>query len=374
MTAVKVVLFVVFLILALVFAYYNMQEVRISLPRYSLHIPLFLVVMVSFSLGFVIAYLLSEIRYFPLKRYRGKTEKALRLLWTGHLRKAEGLLKSLARREELVPLYLKARREQGKAPDLDPSGYGEGIAETSLAEGLLREDPKRARELLEKALGKNWENLRARRILRSLYFIEGEHQKAEDLQRAIIKDTDPALREEERRVLASMISETRKEKALEEVEKLPETLSSMALLISASDEDKGARVFRRAVDRGEGTELLALLWERRSLSPRILEIAKEREDSFDPDLLALLYADMGMVERVEALKDRVSPPIKLLTERDREVCREVLRITDLWVCGVCGMGYRSYTPVCVGCLQWNRLKIKGGRRYARRLLKGDGEI
>ncbi|GEM_PF-2491425 len=371
MTVLKVVVFVGLLLIALVFAYYNMQEVRLTFLNYSLSVPLFLTVIAGFSAGFLVAYLVSEIRRIPLKRFRDKSTKGLTLLWTGHLKKAEGILRSLSRNEEMVPLYVLSRREQGKEPDTNPERYGAGIAEVSLAEHLLRSDPKRARDLLERALGKNWGNLRARRILRTLYFIEGDSSKAVDLQRSLVRDSDQPLKQEEEKILASMLSEAFGEKALEEIDRLPKTLSSMALMISKTDEEKVAKVFERAVQEGMGTDLLALLWERKTLSPAILDVTVEREEAFDPDLLALLYADLGLTDRLEGLKEKVSTPIRFLTQRDREVCREVLKILDLWVCEVCGMGYRSYTPVCVGCFSWNRLKIKGGRDHVNRLLKRD---
>ncbi len=372
MTVLKVFLFVALLVVALVFAYYNMEEVRVSFLWYSVSMPLFLTVIVSFCVGFVLAYLGSELRYFSLKRYRDKVRKALTYLWMGYPKRAEGLLKGLMSSEDMVPLYILSRREQGKDPGLDPTKFKEGVAETYMAEELFRKDFGEAKELLEKALGKNWNNLRARRMLRSIYFIEGDHQKAVDLQREIVKETEPPMRGEEEKVLASMLAEAFGEKALEEVERLPKTLSSLALTISVSEEEKGAKVFQKALDQGIGSELLALLWEKKSLSPRILDTVKERTDSFDPDLLALIYADMGMVERLEGLKDKVSTPIKFFT--DRESCREIRGFIKLWACEACGMEYVAYTPVCVWCLSWNRLKIKGGRSYAHRLLQRDSEV
>ena len=374
MTVIKVFLFVVALMITLVFAYYNMEDVKLKFLNYSLEMPLFLALLVSLSVGFLLAYLVSEIRIFSLRRYRDRVRKALRNLWTGYPRKAENALKGLASSEEMVPLYLMSLKDQNKHPEINTENYRTGIAETFLAETFLRQDLKRAKDLLEKALGKNWDNLRAKRLLRSIYFLEGEHQKAVDLQRSLISAVESGLREEEEKVLASMISESLGEKALDEVERLPKTLSSLALIISRSEEDKGAKIFQKALDQGMGSDLLAVLWERRSLTPRILEITWERREDFDPDLLVLLYADMGMVERLEGLKERISPPIRFFTERDWEVCKELLKVVDIWACGECGMEYRSYTPVCVGCLAWNRLKIKGGRSYDHRLLQGDSEV
>ncbi|MDQ7039290.1 MAG: hypothetical protein Q9N26_08895, partial [Aquificota bacterium] len=200
------------------------------------------------------------------------------------------------------------------------------------------------------------------------------YMKAVDLQRSLVKDSEQPMKQEEEKVLASMLSEALGEKALDEIDRLPRTLSSTALMISTAEEDKRAKVFEKALKEGMGSDLLALLWERRVLSPAILDLTVERKDTFDPDLLALLYTDLGMDDRLEELKEKVSPPIRFLTQKGRDTCKEVLKVLDLWVCGVCGMGYRSYTPVCVGCFSWNRLKIKGGRSYAHRLLKRDSQV
>ncbi len=363
MTALKVVLFVALLVVALVFAYYNMEPVKIKLLGRAVETPLFLVILVSLFGGFLTTYIFSELRVLYLRRRKGKTEKALRDLWTGYPEKAEKGLKSLIGDEEFVPLYLESLKEQGKVLEVKMERYKLGIAEVFLAEKVLREDPKRAKELLEKALGKNWGNLRAKRLLRSLYFIEGEHKKAVDLQRSLVEQVKGKQKEEELKVLSSMLSWSLKEEALEEIEKLPKTVSSLALIVSSSDEDKGAKVFQSAVEKGMGNELLALLWERKALTPKILEVTWSKKEKFDPLLLATLCKEMGMREKLEELKDLLSEPID-----EEQGCK------DLWVCGECGMRYGSYTPVCEVCLSWNRLKIKGGRGNVNRLIEGSGSV
>jgi len=357
MIVLKVALFIFVLILALVFAYYNLEPAKLTFFRYSIELPVFLIVLISFVTGFVISYILSEIRAIGWRRYGEKLRSGLYKLWTGHPSSAERELSKLVGREEVVPLYIESLKEQFKTPSLYLQRYERGIVETALAESLYKEDRERAIDLLEKAAGKNPENLRAKRLLRSLYYLKGEREKALDLQKDILERCERALREEERRVLGAMLADMGK---MEEAEKLPLSLSN--LFISASHEEgkKRRKGIQRAFEIGLQNELVLLMVERNAVNQDLMEFVEERREELDPLVLALLYLNLGMIERLEELKDRLSAPIRNFIEREelRECYKEITETLKLWECSACGKEYGRYTPLCGNCLNWNRLKVK----------------
>ncbi len=364
MIVLKVVVFVALLIIALVFAYYNLESVRLNFPNYSVEIPLFLIVFASFVFGFLIAFILAEVKGFGWRRYAERVRRGMVNLWKGYPSRAETELSRLLNGEEVVPLFLRAMKEQGKLPSLNLRKYSEGIAETTLAELLVREDREKAKDLLEKALGKRWENLRARRLLRGLFFLEGEGSKALDLQRSLVSDCERSLRDEERRVLASILAEVNGDSSLSELEKLPPTPSSLALLSSVGDQKKRRKSFSRSFSEGIQNEVLLILVERSALTPEVVELAEENRERFHPSVLALLYMNVGMYGKLEGLKGDLPEPIKLVaglgTEESQECRKGLASLLRVWECSHCGKEHATYSPVCSGCLEWNRLRVKGG--------------
>ena len=356
MIVLKTAIFIVLLLLAIIFAYYNLQEVEIKFFTYSLKLPLFLSILVSFISGFLIAYLSSEIRYAGVRRFGDRLKKALRKFWTGKYAGAESDLSKLLDDEEVIPLYVEVLEQLGKNPSLYLQKYSLGIVETSLAMKVFRKDRNRAKNLLEKALGKNWENLEARRALRSIYFLDGEFDKAIDLQRSLVEDSDKQVRDIERSILASMLAEARGDKALHEIEKLPLTPFSLAVLVMSKSPKDRRKYISKVFDLGIQNEVILILTDRNGLFPELVEIVENRRSDMSGIVLAFLYSSLGMHEKVEELKGNLPQQLRSLIAKGEEN-RECLH---LWECSVCGKEYSTYTCVCENCLSWNKLRTKGG--------------
>ncbi|EDP75912.1 lipopolysaccharide assembly protein LapA domain-containing protein [Hydrogenivirga sp. 128-5-R1-1] len=360
----KVVVFVFILIFALVFAYFNLQSVKISFFNFSYELPLFLTIFASFVLGFLIAYITTGIKSLEWRRYSERIKRALESLWTGYPDRARGEFSKLLDNEETVPLYTRSMEELGREASLYLQKYSRGIVETLIAESLFKEEKERAQDLLEKALGKNWKNLRARRLLRSIYFLRGEGEKAIDLQRKVLQDSEKALKTEEKRVLASLLAEVRGAEALDELENLPYTPASLSVLCSHAEGKDRRKFAAKMFAEGVQNETLLAVVEKNSLTPEIMEEVEEHTEEVHPVVLALLYLSVGMYEKLESLKDSLPAPIRTLIDRgyleDRECYRDMFSLIRLLECGKCGKEYARYTPVCVNCLSWNRLKIIGG--------------
>ena len=355
----KMLFFFTLLALTLLFAYQNIDSVSVSFLKYRVEIPLFLALLVSFVLGFVLSYVAVGFTTMGAKNYARRMKRALLSLWLGQNSDAEKEFSKLLNYEETVPLFGEALRALGKSPQVYLQKYGLGIAETYMAGEILKKDRRRAKDLLEKALGKNWDNLSARRMLRSVYFLEGEFEKAIDLQRNILKDTDKKLREVEKRILASILARGKGDEALGELEKLPPTPASLSLL-SVSGEPKGRKKYiLRAFEEGLQNEVVLILTEENRVVPELVEVVEEKSSHLSPTVLALLYGSVGMHTKLEKLTPSLPPEVRAVYEK-KDLCKELVSLLKLWECGVCGKEYSSYSPLCENCLSWDKLRVKGG--------------
>ena len=361
MIVARIVIFVILLILILIFAYSNLSSVDVNLFGFKFRAPLFLILLVTIGLGFALAYGYTELKGAGLARYSKRLRNALINMATGKFSRAEDDLKRLTSREEILPLYSEVLREQGKSITLYYDKYSLGIAETVVAESIYREEVDRAVDLLERAVGKNPENLRAKRMLRSLYFIRGDIDKAIDLQRSIIKESEKEDRKGEERILTEMVACSGNGK---ESESKRGWLCYYLSQISNNNGKRAKKVFSRALSEGLGNEVLRLAQERGVLSPDILTFVTENEDRFYPSILGLLYLQVGRADRLEDLKENLPEPIKLLIEEGEQIrgeCfKELLGMIRVWKCQNCGAELSKYSPVCENCLHWNTLRVKGG--------------
>ncbi len=346
MILIKVFLFVAFLVLALLFAYYNLQEVQITLFNYSFKAPLFAVVLGSLGLGLVISQLFNELRILRLKRYAGALKEGLYHLWTGFPSKARKDLGKISKNEEVLPLYLSAYREEGKKPSLYFQEFSEGIAETEVALEIFREDTERAKDLLEKAVGKNPKNLRAKRALVALYFLSGELEKAKKLQEEVISESEKPLKDKEKEIYGSILAH---EERGEDIDRYPPSAFTLAFLAFREGNKKGIRYLEIAMERDLHNEVLMVSLEKGWVSQVLMEFLEEKKDSFDPSVLTVFYHGLGMTDKAETLMDKV--PEELL-KMLKAGC-----IPNLWVCGYCGKEFSSFRVLCENCLSWNKLRI-----------------
>ena len=367
MSPFKVLAFLILVILAILFSYYNLDPIEIRFFTYSVQIKAFLVILGSFVTGFTIAFILAGVKNIGNRKVGSALKRALRHLWTGHDGKAERSLRKMLTHEEIVPLYLKIAKDDDARAQIYLQRYSLGIVETELAKEVFKKDTKRAIDLLEKALGKNWDNLRARRLLRSLYFISGEREKALDLQRRVIEDTEKEKRDQERKVLSSMLAEGGR--SAEEIEKEALTPLSCAVLAASEDPKLQSKFSRKIFDLGFEDVALPIMAERNLLNPAVLSEMESNEDRVSPLVRFLVYSSVGRMDKVEELGEDLPTPYRDITGADLEqdCVRRLMEAIPKWECSECGKEFNKYTPVCVNCLSWNNLKIIGGSRDADRL-------
>jgi uncharacterized integral membrane protein len=368
MVLLKILLAVVVLILAVTFSYFNTQEVDITLMDYSLRLPLFSVVIGSFILGGIVPTLVYTLRNAYLRRRISRMEEALRNLWLGFNLKASSMLRKLASGNEIFfPLFLISLPE---VPDrYRDKSYTLGIAETYMAERLIRKDRVRATELLEQALGKNWENLRAKGRLRDLYTLFGELEKALDLQREILKEADKREKKFNERIMSAL--ESVYLLGVEEYDKTPKLklsaeffFFSIISAIESGDRNRASRLFEEAVSKGYGNEVVDMLMNAKRLEPSFVEFIDREQDRISQELLCRLYIKLGMFEKAQDLKPKVSKLLSLMVDlasshrsEDRNIFNLIKGMYTPWECISCGKRHHAYRFICDNCLEWFNIKL-----------------
>ncbi|AAC07471.1 tetratricopeptide repeat protein [Aquifex aeolicus] len=365
MGIIKLLFGFLFLIFAVAFTYYNLHMTEVKFYNFSLKLPMFIFFFLSVGIGFSIPTAYFLLREKALKKREEKILQLLNFFWRDYLGKAFDLLRKFLLIEEFMPFYIRTKKEFGESLDVQLDLYNKGIAETALAELTFRKDLDEARILLENALGKNQKNQRARKMLRSIYMVLEDYDKAEELQRQILKEIEKERKVEEQRVLASILAEKysreNEEVILKELWSLPVSKTSGALLSSMVN---GGEVFEAAFNLGILPEVIKIMEERNLLQPELLNLIENNYRSAVPDyVLYYVYLKLNMKEKLKELNVTL-PELKLVKDKSPEL----LELVDIWECEECGKEYNKYTSVCRNCLGVNTLKIKRVEEYDNRPL------
>ncbi len=362
----KLLLFVLVLALLIAFSYFNTETVNVKFLDYSLSLPLFSVILGSVILGGVVPTLVYTLKNAYLGNRIYKIEEALKALWTGFNLKAVSAFRKLSAKDEVYyPLLLMAKGEEQK---LQNRSYTLGIAETFTAEGLLRKDIKKATELLEQALGKNWNNLRAKKRLRDLYALQGEIEKALSLQREVIKEVEKAFRKEEERVLSALESyHLLRSETFDREPKYKDSAEyycfRVVSLLSEGEGRKTKKVIKEAVEKGFGNQVFDMLMQAKRLEPEVVEALEESKELISKELLCRLYIRLGMFDRAQELKPHVSKTLSFMVElasshTSKELFEHLKELYRPWRCSSCGKEHGRYKFICDNCAEWFNIYIE----------------
>lgn len=350
----KVLVGLLILVFAVAFTYYNLQPGEVKFYDYSVKLPMFLLVFISVGLGFSAPVIYYQLREKALKRREEKVYQLLNLFWRDYLGKAFNLLRKFLIIEEFLPFYIRTKKEFSESLDVQLDLYNKGIAETALAELTFRKDLEEAMILLENALGKNHKNQRARKLLRSIYMVYGDYEKAENLQREVLKEIEKERKVKEERVLASILAEkymvTKDELILKELWNLPISKTSAALLSSMVG---GGEVFEAAYNLGILPEVIKIMEERNLLTPELLNLIENYKHTIPDDVLYYVYLKLNMNEKLKDINPSLGE-LKVVKDNDSKL----LELVRIWECDECGKEYVRYNSVCRNCLGVNTLKIK----------------
>ena len=353
MGIIKTLIFLAFLIFAIAFTYYNLQTAEVKFYNYSFQVPVFILVFASFGLGLFFPVLYYTLRENALRKREEQIYSFLSLFWRGYLGRALSIFRRYLSREEFIPFYVRIKKEFKEPIDIQLDLYRKGIVETALAENKIPKDLDGARILLENALGKNYRNLKAKRLLRSLYLLKKNLDKAEELQREILTEIEEERRAYEQRALSTILAEKYlKEKDsvyLKELWQLPISKLSGAVLASVEGAES---IFEAASNLGILNEVIKIMEEKNLLDPNLLSLIQGYKNHIHDDILYYVYQRLNMQEQANNLNIK-NPDLKLVKGKGRKL----LSLVRIWRCEECGKEFKNFNSVCSNCLAVNSFKI-----------------
>ncbi|MDW8433829.1 MAG: hypothetical protein RMK35_03385 [Aquificaceae bacterium] len=364
MNLVKFLLILSLLMLFLLFIAQNAGYVDVSFFYVTYRIPLFALLLLVFTLGFLVPSSYFLLKEAILKKRVRLLEGGLKEWARGYLGKAEKLLSSFGRSEGVSFLLDKVLEERGKLEGAS------SVDETSLKEGRGEVEEK-----LKEAEGKDPENLRVLKSLRDFYALKGEWEKALEYQEKVLNLCEKWDKEHQKRIKAEVMAElyrkTGEDKYIESSVNLYTTPFVHAMYLKhllSQDKEKDARKqWERVISSGYQEQVLWHLMEDQETLTKLLGFVEARAELLSPETLAMLYIKLNLLTKAKALEDRLSIVTKAFLystlshrEQDRLYLNALKELFHPFAC-VCGKTYIEYTPVCGGCLRWGEVKHVGNQ-------------
>lgn len=376
MNIIKILIAIAILVLFLLFIAQNSGYVEVSLFYTAYKVPLFVLLLFSFALGFLIPSFYFIFKEALLKRRLYGIEHALEELSRGYINKAERLLSGPARslrgvNSVLASLLLKQGKvEEAKA--LDPGLVGEAL----LREGKAQE----AEEEFKKALSQDAENLRALKGLRDVYALQDGWQKAFEYQEKVFDLCERWEKEHQKKIKAEILAEVYlregEEKFIEKAVDLYATPFVYAVYIKhllSRDKVKDAKKYwEKVLSSNYQEEVLWNLMEDQAILTKLLDLIEAKVDIISPDTLAMVYIRLNLLSKAGELEESLSDAFKALLysalshkDQDKYCLSSIKDLLKPFVCS-CGKAYNIYHPLCSGCFTWGEIRMRrafhaGGR-------------
>ncbi len=379
MNFIKILLIVALTIAFLIFVAQHAYYVNLNFFGSTYSVPLFVIILFSLALGFLLPTLYFLVREVRLKGFIKDVGSGVLNLFNGYPSKAERDLSGPSKKEEWVSLFLAQALLQkdgmGKLEELRVMSVG-GSLDALLGSMLLKErEYQKAKDLFLSSISKNPANLRALRGLRDLSFLEEDLQSCIEYQQRVIKNCEKWEKEEEKRIMAEVLSHaseklTNRRKEL--LEKAMDTKRSFYVLarwiqylLEEEDTKEAKRQIERVFDANLQNQVFMVLSRKEEHLAKLIDVLRERGNHLQPDVLARLYMRLNLLTQLKDMLDKLPEPLKLMaltmeSHRDTDrLCNEV--VSDLykpWVC-TCGEYYNYYVPFCERCFSWGNIKLRG---------------
>lgn len=374
MNAIKFLLIALLLTLFLLFIAQNAGyvEVRFLYSVYS--VPLFVLLLFSFALGFLLPSVYYLFRDVFLRKKLATLEEAFRELSRGYLNRGEKLLSSASRSMPALKwLIAELLHRQGRTEEL--SNLDDHASATAgyilLKEGRLDE----ARQRFLRALSLDAENLKALKGLRDLSALEENWELALEYQEKVLQLCERWEKEKQKAIKAEILSKVylqRGEAKLVEkafdLAPTPFVYSTYLIHLLSQEKIKEAnKLLERVFSAGYQREVLWNLLEREEVLAKLLPAIDARSKDIDPDLLAMVYIRLNLFSKAKELEESLSTPLKALLyssqshrEMDRYCTQSIKELFRPFAC-ICGSLYDVYRPLCSNCLQWGEIKLRRDR-------------
>ncbi|WP_333784017.1 lipopolysaccharide assembly protein LapA domain-containing protein [Thermocrinis sp.] len=348
----------------LVFVAQNSILVEVSFFNYRGYTPVFVLVLISALIGFLIAFLYFFPREIKLRGTVDNLREGAKSLNRGFLLKAEHHFQKNSLLEPLLCLSLYEREETSKMLSLKSPLSAYMLLKLHLLE--------QAEEKFKRTLETDQENLLALKGLRDISFLKGETDRSVEYQERVLKLCEKWDKENQKRVLAELLAFLwRTNKEVETAEKAFDLyrtpLTYSVCIISLFDQEKkkdATKLFEKSFEDNLQNEVLTLLLAEEPTLTKLMDVIQKREQQISKVVLLMIYLRLGLFSKVKSLIDDVPDYYRCLamlfmSHRDEErTCAKAFNdLLYLWEC-TCGVRYKEYTPLCPNCLKWNKLELK----------------
>ncbi len=368
---IRMLLALIAIVLFLVFIAQNASYVDVNF-FYTWKVPLFVLLLLSFGLGFVVPYLYFLAKEIPLKNRLSKLENALRELGRGYLGRSERLLSTLANSfKEVGVVYafvldLLGRHEELKRLEGPACAFA---GQMLLKRGFVQE----AREKFQEALKEDKNNLTALKGLRDISFLEGRIEEALELQEKVLelvekgeKDAQKAIKAE---LLAYLYLTKGEDKLAQEAYDsylTPYVLYAYIVSLLRSGKTKEAKKqLEKAFSLGFQEDIFWYMLEDQKSLAELYDYIEGKRNLISPDTLAMIYLKLNLLKRIEDIKEEISPAVKAIVhsatshkEEDRLFGKVVEDLICPFACS-CGKPYKNYKLLCDNCYTWTNVKRRG---------------
>jgi len=378
MNFIKVIVAIALIVLFLVFVAQHAYYVQLNLFGMTYQVPLFVIILISFAVGFILPALYFLVKDVKHSSFRKSLMKGISHLARGYFQKAEGELLSASKKiEEVALITIKAIAERGEIHRVQELSLSreKGLVDAILGYYLLKsKDYQKAKESFTSSLSKDPYNLTALKGLRDISFLEKDMLTCISYQEKVLKLCEKWEKDLQKRVFAEMLayaSEILPEKREEFLKKALDTYKTfytqaiwIKYMLEKGDSKEAKKQLDKAFSEGTQNEVLAILYQDEEKLTKIMDFIRERQESINPEVLVRIYIKLSLFTQIKPLLDKVSQPLKLIalsSESHRDIdktCGDVLqKLYRPWVCS-CGEVYNSYVPLCERCLTWGNIILR----------------
>ncbi len=371
MSVIKLIVLIVLLTVFLLFIAQNSGYVEVRFFHITYNVPLFVLLLFTFAIGFLLPSFYFLLRETMLKRWLHGLEEGLRELSRGYLNRAERLLLSAGRFVEPArSLVVEVVYRQGRLEELKNFN---NIASATVGEIMLREENlQEAEEKFNQALLKDGENLRAIKGLRNLYALSESWERALEYQEKALQLCERWERERQRGIKAEIMAmvylKNGEEKLIEKAFDLSPSPFVYAVYLKyllSQDRLKDARkVWEKSLSMRYQEEVIWNLLEDERALTKLLDTIEAKSEAIDPNTLCMVYLRLNLFSKAKNLEEKLTTPLKALIyssqshrEQDRYCLLGIKELLKPFVCS-CGKAYNTYKPLCTECIRWGEIKLR----------------
>lgn len=368
MSIIKVILSLLVVVLFLLFIAQNAGYVDISLFYTVYKVPLFVLLLISFALGFIIPSLYFIFKEAILRKRLKDLENALEAYSKGHMNRAErfliGVVKHIKGAKALLGEVLIRQGRVDEVSKVDLVIFSKKL----LKEGKFKE----AEEGFKEVLIEDSENVEALKGLRDAYALQNKWKESLECQERILDICERWEKEVQKRIkaeiLAKLYLEEGNEKYIEKAFDLyatPFVYATYIKYLLLKDRIRDVKkLWEKLFSLNYQEDVLWNLMEDEKTLSKILDLIELKKESIHPDTLLLVYIKLNLLSKAKELEDTLSFPAKALLysalshrDQDKFCLTSIKDLLKPLVCS-CGKDYNSYHLLCSVCFNWGEIKIR----------------